>query len=122
MTYLDKILYLYPDAQGVMYWHTQQDGTPWENPFEGLVFENPNFPVPTKEDLDSLEDEVVADELRRREEVRTKTERDRKYAQDLSVVASFRLQKETSKDLTFSEHLDALEAESATLEAELRRE
>lgn len=54
MNYLEKVLKLYPNIQGVMYWHTQQDGTPWKDTYDGLIWENTEIPKPTKKQLDAV--------------------------------------------------------------------
>lgn len=54
INYFDKILKLYPGIQGVAYWHTQQDGTPWEDPYDGIVWENAEIKKPTKKQLDAV--------------------------------------------------------------------
>ncbi len=51
MNIFDIIISKYPDIQGVSYWQTQFDGTPWKDPYDGLVWENKDIPKPTKEEL-----------------------------------------------------------------------
>lgn len=70
--YLQKIQYLYPGIQGVMYWHTQSDGTPWNNPYDGIVWENTDIEKPSQAMLDELNDEIVTKELARRHELSKK--------------------------------------------------
>ena len=48
---LDKVLYLYPGIQHVQYWYTKQDGSNWEDPYDGLVWNNIDIPKPTRQDL-----------------------------------------------------------------------
>lgn len=52
MNYFDIVLLKYPGIQRVMYWQAQQDGTPWNDPYDGLLWENTDIPKPTKEELD----------------------------------------------------------------------
>ncbi len=132
ITYLDKILYLHPEAQGVMYWDTHhnccfnEDGSPkncdmqpWDDPYEGLVLDNPNFSVPKRKVLDALDENVVLEELYRRKSVEEKRTRDIAAASDLSLVSAFEAAKSTDLDLTFSEHMDKLEIMSKEIIAEL---
>ncbi len=115
MTYIDKVLYLFPKAQGVMYWHSHHDGTPWDDPYEGLVYDNPNFTPPTREELDVLDETVVQTELDRRTEAARKAQRDTEYCKDLSMVSAFSLARIATPTLTFSQHLDNLERLADTL-------
>lgn len=122
MTYLDKILYLYPEAQGVMYWYTHhnccfnEDGTPkncdmqsWENPYEGLSFENQNFEIPTQQTLDALDEDAVAYVLSVREDAIRKTSRDDKARSDLSILSGLNTERKTRPNLTLTQYLDELE-------------
>lgn len=43
---------------GFAYWETQQDLTPWENPIDGLVWENTEFEKPTWDQITSKFDIV----------------------------------------------------------------
>lgn len=52
MNILDIILLKYPGIQGVSYWDTQYNGSPWTKPIEGLVWENREYSKPTQQDLD----------------------------------------------------------------------
>lgn len=56
---MDKVLHMYPKIQRVSYWCTQFDGTPWDDPYDGLVWENEDVPKPTKDLLASIPDEKV---------------------------------------------------------------
>ena len=51
MNYLDIISLKHPGIQGVSYWKTQYDGTPWADDYDGLVWENKEIPKPTKKQL-----------------------------------------------------------------------
>ncbi len=59
ITYLDKILYLYPTIQRVMLWETRYDGTPFEDPYDGIVWENTEIDKPSKEILDAIPEALV---------------------------------------------------------------
>lgn len=52
INYLNIIMFKYPGIQGVSYWEAQYDGSPWNDPYEGLVWENTTFPKPTQSDLE----------------------------------------------------------------------
>lgn len=72
--YFDKIKYLYPDIQGVSYWGTQYDGKEWNDPYDGIVWENKEIAKPSKKILDSLNENVVIAELQKREEAAVKAQ------------------------------------------------
>ena len=59
-SYFDKVLVLYPGIQHVVYWESAYDGTPWADPYDGLVWENTDIKKPTKEELDAVTDEQLA--------------------------------------------------------------
>lgn len=48
---IDIILAKYPGIQHIVYWHTQQDGSNWEHPYDGLIWENTEIPKPSKEEI-----------------------------------------------------------------------
>jgi len=48
---IDIILAKYPGIQHVVYWHTRQDGSNWEHPYDGLIWENTEIPKPSKEEI-----------------------------------------------------------------------
>ena len=54
MKVIEAIKKIYPTIQGgFVYWETQQDLTPWENPIDGLVWENTEFAKPTWEQIEA---------------------------------------------------------------------
>lgn len=59
MTYFDKILYLYPNIREISYQHSQIDGTPWDDPYDGLIWENKDIPKPSKQTLDAVDENVI---------------------------------------------------------------
>jgi hypothetical protein len=73
-TYFDKVLYLFPGIQGISYWQTQYDGTPWADPYDGLVWENQDIRKPSKETLDALNENVIIATLQKREEAARKAQ------------------------------------------------
>jgi len=111
----EKCLYLYPDTQGITYWQARRDGTPWQDPYDGLIWEVKDIPKPTKQELDTLDDLMVENTLKQRDEEKRKKERNKLYAEKLDVVA--RYQEETTKDinLTWNNYLDQLEEKSKQL-------
>lgn len=58
MNCIDIITLKFPEIQHVMYWNTKQDGTPWEDPYEGLIWENKEIPKPTKKELTQWAEDV----------------------------------------------------------------
>jgi hypothetical protein len=107
--YLEKVLYLYPNIQKVMYWHTQYDGTPWNDPYDGFVWENQEIEKPTKAFLDAIDDALVEKELADRKETARKSARDAKYQKDITTLAGYDTYKAENPNKTFSEYLDYLE-------------
>ncbi len=110
ITYLDKILYLYPNIQRVSYWYTQYDGTPWDDNYDGIVWENIEIEKPSKATLDALDDAIVESELNARNEMMRKTSRNEKYADDLYMKARWQDYKLNTPNATFSDYLDYLES------------
>ena len=54
MKIIEAIKKIYPTIQGgFVYWETQNDLTPWENPIDGLVWENTEFSKPTWEQIEA---------------------------------------------------------------------
>jgi hypothetical protein len=51
MTIIDIIRLKYPNIQNVTYWYTKQDGSPLDDPYDGLVWENTDIPMPSKADV-----------------------------------------------------------------------
>lgn len=111
ITYLDRALVMYPGIQHVVYWYTQQDMTPWENPYDGLVWNNTEIPKPTQAMLDTITDEQV---LEQKQENRI-IARDQMFKQDLNIVANFMSHLQNHPGTSFSEYLDYLEQVQQTL-------
>ncbi len=116
MTYLDKILYLHPDASGVMYWQTHHncctdtscDMVPWDNPYDGLVFDNPNFSIPSQAELDALDDAVVQTELDKRVAEGSKAARLEAAQKDMTIKAAFMVAKMSTPMLLFADFVEQL--------------
>lgn len=51
MNIMQMLLIKFPALQGVSYWLTQYDGTPWNDAYDGLVWENKDIPMPTKDEI-----------------------------------------------------------------------
>lgn len=51
MNIIDVILAKYPDIQGVTYWYTKPDGSEHNDPYDGLLWDNKEFPKPTRKEL-----------------------------------------------------------------------
>ncbi len=111
-TYLDKAMVLHPGIQHVMYWGSQYDGTPWADPYDGLVWNNKEIPKPTKSELDAVTDPMVTAS----KEVDRKKERDKIEKDNLSLVASYNIEKKANPNLAFSDFLDELENTKPTVE------
>lgn len=123
ITYFDKVLYLYPKIQGVMYWqscpgHLSSTGKAheWEDLYSGLVWDNPEIPKPSKEELDALDDQIVATELARRDEEDRKAHRDEQYKNDPTIKAALYIERKDNPTISLSKMLDKLEALKADTE------
>lgn len=52
---IQAIKEIYPSIQGgFMYWETQSNGEPWQNPIDGLVWENQEYSKPTWAQIEPL--------------------------------------------------------------------
>lgn len=51
MTIFDLVMLKYPGIQRVSYWNTCPDGAEWDDPYDGLIWENEEVPKPSKEDI-----------------------------------------------------------------------
>lgn len=121
-TYFDKIMYLYPNIQGVLYWHTQStfhnitgkndmayDGVPWPNAYDGLIWSNTDILKPTQEELDALDNASVDAQLSIRKEKARKISRDTKAKSDLALMALYDASVKSGSGLTLTQYLDQLE-------------
>lgn len=111
VTYLDKVLYLHPNIERVVYWHEKCEQAPYDDAYDRLLWENTEIPKPTKEELDALDDALVTSEQELQIEIARKKARDEKYKADLNMVANYSAYKNASPQnlMTFSEYLDWLE-------------
>ena len=56
---LEAIKIIYPSIQGgFVYWETQSNNEPWQNPIDGLVWENTQYLKPTWEQIEPLFAEI----------------------------------------------------------------
>jgi hypothetical protein len=114
MTYLDKVLHLYPDIQGVMYWHSDPEtGEPWTSDKEayekGLIWNNAEIERPRRATLDALKDEDVIAAAAARSEQARKASRDASARTNPAVLAGLYLARQTHSDISLSAYLDQLE-------------
>jgi len=60
---IEAIRKIYPTLKGgCVYWETKQDLTPWENPIDGLVWENTEFDKPTWKQIEAQFSNVKLEE------------------------------------------------------------
>lgn len=65
---LEAIKIIYPSIQGgFVYWETQSNNEPWQNPIDGLVWENTQYLKPTWNQIEPLLSEI---ELKKAKEVK----------------------------------------------------
>lgn len=82
MNIMDIIQAKYPGIEGVSYWFSQYDGTPWAHPYDGLKWNNTEIPKPTKAQIATWAKEQavidaveVEDRLRRNAHIIRKLEK-----------------------------------------------
>jgi hypothetical protein len=109
--YFDKVLYLYPNIQRVAYWYTQYDGTPWSDPYDGLIWENTEIEKPSKATLDALDDATVETELANRAETARIGALVDKHKDDLSMKNSYNIAKQSNSELTFRKFIIDLDSQ-----------
>jgi hypothetical protein len=109
MNYLDKVLYLFPDLQNVVYWHDICEEAPSEDAYERLIWNNNDIPKPSKDDLDALDENAITTELNARNEEARKIARNAKYSKDLAVLAGYDAWKMYNSDKNINDYLDHLE-------------
>lgn len=67
---------IYPNIKGgFVYWETKQDGSPLDNPIDGLIWENSEYEKPKWNDIESR---LEFNELRQLKELKLKEIRDKK--------------------------------------------
>lgn len=68
---IEAIQKIYPTIKGgFVYWETKQDLAPWENPIDGLIWENTEFEKPTWE---QIEEKLVDVDLEQAKAMRVAT-------------------------------------------------
>ena len=115
VTYLDKIKYLYPGIQNVVYWQTQYDGKPWADLYDGIDWQNTQIKKPDKATLDAVDTNVVGTAMASNTEIARKAQRDLNAKSDLALVAEFTNARQSNAQLTLTAYLDSLEAIAAKL-------
>jgi len=108
--YLDKVLYLYPKIQGVMYWYSKYDGSDWEDLYDGLEWNNSEIPKPTKEELDALDDSIVEAEISRRAKEQQELRELEEAKKDIGVLAGYSVYKSSNKSASLKDYLDYLKS------------
>jgi hypothetical protein len=106
---LDVILFKYPGIQQVSYWNTQYDGTEWNSPIDGLIWENTTVPKPTQQELDDLMPLYCAH--------KAALEANNRVKQQLADIDMRSIRALRSKDTA---KLAALENEAVALRAQLK--
>ena len=59
VTLLDKVLYLYPNLQQVVYWHEKNSAAPFDDPYDRLIWNNATIPKPALATLNAVTDAQV---------------------------------------------------------------
>lgn len=115
MNILDIILNKYPEIQGVSYWETQYDGTPWNHPYEGLVWENKEISKPTKTQLNTWSKEAAV--------IQSYTEKTNIIDNAAILKQLIEIDKKSIRALRAGEpeRLEALEQQAIELRTQLKR-
>lgn len=100
MSIIKVISLKYPGIQRVSYWQTKFDGTPWDDPYEGLVWENTEIPKPTKEELALWEKDI--EPVRFEQDQRQKRREEYPAIGDQldAILKQFEMQEENGKVLS----------------------
>lgn len=112
ITYFEKCIYKFPEITGISYQHLKNDGTEWDNPYDGLIFSNEDFKKPSKEELDAIDENLVREkEFERRELLRKNALYD-KYKDDYSMLAALQIRNSIGqKTITLEEYINELEGD-----------
>jgi len=110
VTYFERCLYIYGELPGLAYQHFKDDGTPWDDPYDGLFWSNEKHEKPSKEVLDALDENEVREKEYNRRELCRKQFRNEKAASDHSILAALDIRnKDNKKSISLSDYLDELE-------------
>lgn len=107
-TYLEKLICLTNNAEGMAYYSVDSEGKTWTNPHDGLKWnaQLAGRPKPTRQEIEAVTDEEVI----AWQEAQRKQGRDEQYKDDLSLKAAFVTYKKSNPNSTFSDYLDYLES------------
>jgi hypothetical protein len=105
VTYLEKIQYLYPGIQKVMQWDANFDGTPFNDPYDGVVWENTEYDKPSKEVLDAIPDEdIIASQ--KEKELNALCD---SLKNDTMAKMMYMMEKKSNADLTFKDYIKSIQ-------------
>ena len=86
---------IYPEINGgFVYWQTKQDGTPHNNPIDGLIWENTEFEKPTWEQIESKLSGIDLQEAKDKKEL------------EIKALRKANLLKSTPQTITYSGNLE----------------
>ncbi len=110
---IDAIRLKYPGIERVVYWSHQLDGTPWNNPYDGLIWENTEIPQPTIEELEQWREDplLISDYIKQQNALTNIAILDQLDQVDLKSIRALR-----TND---TERLAALEIQADALRAQL---
>jgi hypothetical protein len=74
---INAIKKIYPLCRGYAYFETKNDGTAWENPIDGLVWENTQFLKPTWQQIETKLNDIKLDEVREIKKAEINAQRNR---------------------------------------------
>ena len=116
---IEAIKEIYPNIEGgFVYWATKKDGTSWENPIDGLVWENTQYTKPT---VDQLSTALSVVEIQKAKEIKiaeSKSIRNSEFNKPLiarSGAPSYYLKPQPKVNIFLAgASMDALDAQSNT--------
>lgn len=95
---VEAIMEIYPSISGgFAYWHTKDDGTPWDNLVDGLVWENEQFEKPSWQKIESKFPVVELRNAKQRKINEVKIVRDRKNISPITDYKAFLIDDEGNK-------------------------
>ena len=95
---IEAIRTIYPAIQGgFAYWKTKDDGTPWDHPVDGLVWENEEFEKPNWDQIETVLSSIELKKFKETKISEIKKIRDQKNIEPITDFEGFLLDEEGNK-------------------------
>lgn len=109
VSYIDKVLYLYPGIQGVMFWHGDPvTGSPFSNAYDGLQWNNTSIMQPTQATLDAIPDATVEAAQAATAAAATQSALVAQYSSDLGIKQAYITYQSANPTATISDYITYL--------------